>query len=530
MQEKITQTFSRISRFIDTYFILFAFFLSLIATIISYETHVSLAYNDAMSHLNISRFVIDNLQPGFAQLGGVWPPLSHVLPLVFIWNDFMWHSGLAASIFSMISYIISAYALYGAIKILTKNTFAAIAGGAIFALNANILYLQTTPLTEPLYVVFFSLSIFCFAYWITKHDERFILLLGILGFFQVLTRYDGWFVTFWESILIVGYDIYVRKNRLTTTLAKLLLYAFPVVFGVTLWLLWNTLIFKNPLFFAIGPYSAHAQQSYLQTNASLITKHSLPISVIAYWYAMTDNIGLPIMILVGIGTYLLLMSKSYSLLTKCVLILFLESPIIFNILSLYLGFSIINVPELHWNPSRTISGEWFNVRYGIFILPLAAVMVGYVAQLSRKIALGVIVIAILQLISFFPNNVITVTDGLMGSSSFYNKDIATFLQQHVRRSDYVLLSVSYFNPVAFKSGIDLHQIVHEGVEKEWGPSLGNPEEYANWIVMSNGKTGDPVYDALIIRNRSYFTKDYVLAYKGIHANVYKLKLPQLARR
>nr|MBA3723663.1 hypothetical protein [Candidatus Levybacteria bacterium] len=61
--------------------------LSIIAWYISYVSGLITTYNDAMSHMNIARLVIDNQEPGLAQLGSVWLPLNHILPLVFVWND-----------------------------------------------------------------------------------------------------------------------------------------------------------------------------------------------------------------------------------------------------------------------------------------------------------------------------------------------------------------------------------------------------------------------------------------------------------
>src|SRR5882672_2621709 len=58
-----------------------------------YFNGLGLAYNDARSHLDIGRRVVEGLKPGAAQLGSVWLPLPHALMIPTIWNDFMWHSG-----------------------------------------------------------------------------------------------------------------------------------------------------------------------------------------------------------------------------------------------------------------------------------------------------------------------------------------------------------------------------------------------------------------------------------------------------
>jgi hypothetical protein len=58
---------------------------------------LGLSYNDARSHLDIGRRVVEGLKPGLAQLGSVWLPLNHLLMVPLIWNDWMWHSGFAGA-------------------------------------------------------------------------------------------------------------------------------------------------------------------------------------------------------------------------------------------------------------------------------------------------------------------------------------------------------------------------------------------------------------------------------------------------
>jgi len=49
-----------------------------------FQQGLTLSYNDARSHLNVARRVVDSLQPGAAQIGSVWLPLYHVLEIPFV--------------------------------------------------------------------------------------------------------------------------------------------------------------------------------------------------------------------------------------------------------------------------------------------------------------------------------------------------------------------------------------------------------------------------------------------------------------
>jgi hypothetical protein len=77
---------------------------------------LGLSYNDARSHLDIGRRVVEGLKPGFAQIGSVWLPLPHVLMTLTIWNDFMWHSGLAGALQSMISFVATSLIIFYFLK------------------------------------------------------------------------------------------------------------------------------------------------------------------------------------------------------------------------------------------------------------------------------------------------------------------------------------------------------------------------------------------------------------------------------
>jgi NADH:ubiquinone oxidoreductase subunit 5 (subunit L)/multisubunit Na+/H+ antiporter MnhA subunit len=306
---------------------------------------------------------------------------------------------------------------------------------------------------------------------------------------------------------------------------KVFLFSFPVAFGIGLWLLWNLLIFKDPLFFALGPFSARAQQAAIAKDGGLITKNNLPVSLIAYSYAVTDNIGPFALVISGLGlAYYVISRKQRGILTQILIIIFLSAPVLFNVFALFLGFSIINVPQLGWNPSGEPSAIWFNVRYGILALPLVAVGVGLFSGLRKYLAALITVeIIVLQLLIMYPNNVITITDGTIGTSAYRNNDLSDALRGLVKPQDTILLSLSFFNPVAFRSNIELKQVIHEGVSKQWNYAVVYPERYAKWVIMASGDIGEPVYESLIKNQRGRFLEYYELAYTGKHGNIYSLK-------
>src|SRR3972149_7824331 len=106
--------------------------ISVFAFLFYYENKLGLSYNDARSHLDMGRRVVENLKPGLAQLGSVWLPLPHFLMLFTVWNDFMWHSGLSGAIVSMASYVGTGIFIYLFLKELGVEMLARFIGVLIF--------------------------------------------------------------------------------------------------------------------------------------------------------------------------------------------------------------------------------------------------------------------------------------------------------------------------------------------------------------------------------------------------------------
>ncbi len=111
---------------------------------------LALAHYDARAHLVVARRIIDSLTPGWQQVGAVWLPLPHLLNMLPVQMDVMYRTGASAIALSVISLTLSVWAVSDAIRRTTGSTSGAIAASSILLLNPNVLYLQSTPMTEPL--------------------------------------------------------------------------------------------------------------------------------------------------------------------------------------------------------------------------------------------------------------------------------------------------------------------------------------------------------------------------------------------
>ncbi len=122
---------------------------SLIAAVWSWRSGSMLNYGDAVAHMQIARRVFDSHYPAYSQLGSVWLPLPHVLMMPFVAVYSWWANGLAGLIPSALAWLAACAGLYRLVRHWLAPASAALAL-AFFAGNPNLLYLQTTAMTEPL--------------------------------------------------------------------------------------------------------------------------------------------------------------------------------------------------------------------------------------------------------------------------------------------------------------------------------------------------------------------------------------------
>jgi hypothetical protein len=152
---------------------------------------LALAHYDARAHLVVARRIIDCLTPGWQQVGAVWLPLPHLLNMLPVQIDALYRNGASAIAISVISISVSTWALSDAIQRTTGSATGAIAASTLLLLNPNVLYLQSTPMTEPLLFATVMLSIALTVRWL-EDVERPPTAAGIALAAACLTRYEGW--------------------------------------------------------------------------------------------------------------------------------------------------------------------------------------------------------------------------------------------------------------------------------------------------------------------------------------------------
>ncbi len=473
---------------------------------------LGLAYNDARSHLDIGRRVVEGLKPGLAQLGSVWLPLNHILMIPAIWNDWMWHSGFSGAIQSMVSFVVTAMLIHRLLQRLGVRLLGRLLGIVVFAANINILYLQSTAMTELLLLSTMMLGVYELILW---HKDHTILRLVRSAFWimtSTLVRYDGWFLLGYAACLV--FLEVVRKHGYRKAEGMTILFVTLAAFGVFLWIMWNLLIFKDPLYFALGPFSAHSQQSQMEAAGALDTKHNWLLSSKVFLIALLYNHYTYPVILAGLGFILLMSDKRFTLSIKLAATSLL-APLIFNILALYLGFSVLFVQGY-------FGGTWFNVRYGIMLAPAVAFFCGYLVD--RLVHVRWVIIGTLALVLFFAfvnQDAVTIDDARVGSSQKNVSEVSGYLHEHASHTKgFILISAASHDAIIFSSGLPMIRFIHEGTGKYWESATTSPDRWARWIVMRTYDDNDLTWKAV---SESTGFAAYTRVAEYPFADVYELK-------
>lgn len=486
--------------------------VSVASFIFYYQNHLGLAYNDARSHLDIGRRVVEGLKPGLAQLGSVWLPLPHLLMIPTIWNDFMWHSGLSGALQSMISFVATGGIIYYYLKKIKVNAVGRLMAVFIFMANINILYLQSTAMTELLLIATMTAGAYELLCW-WKDDKLLSLIKASFWIMAAsLIRYDGWFL-FVMALFLITFHTY-QKLGYKAAEARFLFFSTIGALGIALWFLWNLLIFKDPLYFIYGPYAAYTQQLQLAAAGNLATKGNILFSLKVYFYALAYNSNMFLLLLGALSAAVFYLDKKVSVGVKLAAST-LFAPFLFNVIALYFGQSVLFVQGLSGN-------TWFNVRYGVVMLPAIAIFIGYLINRAGKLKFLLIGLTLMVCFFAFANqDAVTIDDARVGSSQKNVSEVSSWLRDNVAdKPGFVLISAASHDAIIFSSGQPMSKFIHEGTGTYWLAATSSPDRWARWIIMRTNDVNDITFK-LIMKNKGF--ERYNLVHHYPFADIYELK-------
>ena len=499
-----------------------------------------LNYGDAVAHLHIARRVFDSRLPRLTQLGSVWLPLPHILLLPFVQVYSWWANGFAGAIPSALAYLAGCVGVYRLARHWLRPPAAALAL-AVLATNPNLLYLQTTAMTEPLFLCEMIWIAVWLVEWRARLDEasqgetpqglsknsgsvsghdfsraenaanasralapegatlynptRLLWLIAMVLVAAIFTRYDGWIMALlaWSAIGVV----LARRGKLRSPsfwLASVLVVAAPVA-----WFVYNSAAFGDWLFFARGPYSAQAIEIKTSTpgfpphpgwhnpwvSLLFFVKAAELDSAAAAW----GNVLLVLALLGAAWGWII--ARRQSLLWAMLLWL----PVPFYAYSVAYGSVPIFLPP--WWPH-----SWYNLRYGMELLPALALGLGFLAQFvlsavrdfkpqwAKYAAAALFAMVVLNAVEMLRERPLVYVEGtknLHARQPMYSQIPPVLRALLARQPDAVILmDTSLYPEIVALTGIPLRQTINESDLDIYETALASPATHAAIVLTFEG--------------------------------------------
>jgi hypothetical protein len=156
---------------------------------------LTLSHYDAKGHLVVARRIADSLRPGWWQIGAVWLPLPHLLNALPVQVDEWYRTGLSGVVISVTCFALAVGTVVWLIHRATGSIAGAAAGAIVLASQPDVLYLQSTPMTEPLLMALTLGGVALTWRWVRDGAAGPPTAPGVVLALAMLTRYEAWPIT-----------------------------------------------------------------------------------------------------------------------------------------------------------------------------------------------------------------------------------------------------------------------------------------------------------------------------------------------
>ena len=440
-----------------------------------------LYYGDAQAHLNIARRIIDSRTPGIDQIGTVWLPLPHLLMLPLVRNDELWRTGLAGAIPAAACFVMAVTFLYAAAKHAFESRAAGAVAAALFALNPNVLYVQSTPMSEPVFFAALAVLVYSTVRFTRSPSLWWAAAAGVAALAGSLARYEGWFVLPFTAAWFL-----VRRRWLAACL-----FSGIALLGPLAWLAHNWWWYGSFFEFYSGPYSAKAIQGVARYPGDGNWRDAFTQLHAAMWLCA----GSALLWLGGLGALGAFARRVFWP------ILLLALVPAFYVWSAHSGGTPIFVPHL-WPHS------YYNTRYGLAVMPLAsfaaASLAAWTPRRWRELAALIVIFTGVSVWLFNPGegNWITWKESEVNSHArrAWTQIAATYLNQEYRRGSGIFTTFGDVTGIFAAAGIPLRETLTWDNSPVWLAAVARPDLFLReeWAVAV---AGDKVQSTVLRASR-----------------------------
>jgi hypothetical protein len=481
---------------------------------------LTLTHYDARGHLVVARRIFDSITPGWQQIGAVWLPLPHVLNAIPVQVDLFYRTGASAVAISIAAFAIALAAIASIVRRVTGSVPAAAVGAAVFALNPNVLYLQSTPMTEPLLLATTTLAIAFLMAQLSErsrdHRERsasetqrlrarqiFSEPLRLRGFYlcglwfacACLTRYEAWPVTAVAVGLVPA--IRWRQGRSLADgfrdAASLALFPAIAVAGFS--------IFSRVVvgqWFVGGDFFVPENKAL--GDATLALKE------------------------IGWGTQALSGSWLAWIAGAGLVVLVVRAALRREDASALLPLALLAMAAVAW--AAFYKGHPFRIRYMVPLVAIEAIGVGVAAGLVKRahIAAAVVLLAVtVYELRPLDASAPMAVEAQWDRPNLPERARVTACLGAPGRGEKIMASMGslgHYMQEAADQGYAIRDFLHEGNGDIWLAALEAPRPFADWILIEEKAQGGDML-ARIARARPSFLDGYTRVCDGAGMALYK---------
>ena len=485
-------SFDRLSRLLG----LVAAILGTFAAGVYWRAGLSLSHYDAKAHLVVARRVFDSLTPSWEQIGAVWLPLPHVINAVPVQIDWFYQTGAFAIAISIVSFAITTACVSAVVRSLTESRTGALLAAALFALNPNVLYLQSTPMTEPLLFALSSLAVLQLVEWAKSEVPRARPAAGWTIVLACLTRYEAWPIV---GAAIIAAAFLKWRNGLPAIAVvheAARLAAYPIA---------TVLFFMGMSFASTG--------EWFVTGGFYVPDPKLQGQVTAVYEAIRQ------------GLIDLSGTRFVTAVTYAIPILAIASLIRRRWSGLLLPMALMASVALPFY--AFYSGHPFRIRYEVPLILGGAACIGAAVSMLRfaapLVALPLLIAVTMQASPFDRSAPMIVEAQLDRQNGIGRRAVTECLQRSYDGTTIMasMGSLAHYMQELSLAGFDLDDFIHEGSGPIWQRAYYfEPSLFAGWVLVEEAAEGG---DMLFQKQKSWpgFLAAYDRVCEGGNVALYK---------
>jgi hypothetical protein len=456
---------------------------------------LTLSHYDAKGHLVVARRVMDSLTPGWLQFGAVWLPLPHALNLIPVQVDVFYRTGASGVALSVLSMALLASASAWVILRFTGSGVAAVTSSLILLTNPNLLYLQSTPMTEPLLLGLLAVGLAATVRALDHGSRRALLQASAALTLPFLTRYEAW-----PFLGALGLATIAARWRAGLGVVRgmrdaALLGAFPAM--ALAWFLVHSKVTVGAWFVTGGFY---VPDPTYQSNAVSVTG--------AVWW------GLRLL-----GSEVLARAAAVSLVAMAVW--WWRRRLDANAI---LVVAWLGVAALPWY--AFFEGHPFRIRYMVPLVVSAAVITGIALGRIRLARPGV-ALALLAGVWWttrpFDPQAAMVQEAQWDLPRSVERRAVTACLPAPGGDELVMASMgslAHYMQETSQAGYDLRDFLHEGNGDLWLAALERPRDYVRWIAIEEVAEGGDML-AERARRQPHFLDGFEAVCQGGGVRLYR---------